>query len=160
MKPSNRIMIFGLAFLVIPFMSLTAFPSHATTYEIKMYNKDPKNKKNRMVFIPRVLKVKPGDTVKFVSSHSGHNSQSIKGMIPDGANKWKSKIGKDFEVTLQIPGVYGYKCTPHYGIGMVGLIVVEGNNWRANLQKAKKARKVGKAKKVFEEIWAEVATYK
>ena len=81
-------------------------------------------------------------------------------MIPDGANKWKSKIGKDFEVTLQIPGVYGYKCTPHYGIGMVGLIVVEGNNWRANLQKAKKARKVGKAKKVFEEIWAEVVTYK
>ena len=159
MKPSHRIIVCSLAFSIISFMSVTALPSHAATYEVKMYNKDPENKKNRMVFIPRVLKVKPGDTVKFISSNPGHNSQSIKGMIPDGATKWKSKIGKDFEVTLQIPGVYGYKCTPHYGIGMVGLVVVEGDNWKSNLEKAKKAKKVGKSKKIFKEIWTEVATF-
>ena len=160
MKSSNVITICSLTLLIISFMSLTSVPSHAMTYEVKMYNKDPKNKKNRMVFIPRVLKIKPGDTVKFISSNPGHNSQSIKGMIPDGAEKWKSKISKEFEVTLQIPGVYGYKCTPHYGIGMVGLVVVEGDNWRSNLEKAKKAKKVGKAKKAFKEIWTEVATFK
>ena len=32
-----------------------------------MYNKDPDNKKKRMVFIPRILKIEPGDTVKFRS---------------------------------------------------------------------------------------------
>ena len=109
-----------------------------------------------MVFIPRVLKIKPGDTVKFVSAQKGHNTQSIKGMIPDGSEKWRSKISKDFELTLKVPGVYGYKCTPHFAIGMVGLIVVEGDNWKSNLSQAKKARKVGKAKKIFKQIWAEL----
>ena len=126
-------MVCSLVFCISSFWLLTVIPSHAATYEVKMYNKDPENKKNRMVFIPRVLKIKPGDTVKFISENAGHNSQNIKGMIPNGAKSWKSKIGKDFELKLQVPGIYGYKCTPHYGIGMVGLIVVEGENWKSNL---------------------------
>ena len=156
MKLHKMILAGSLVFLVSSFWALVATPSHAATYEVKMYNKDPNNKKNRMVFIPRLLKIKPGDTVKFISAQPGHNSQTIKGMIPSGAEKWKSKIGKDYEVKLQIPGVYGYKCTPHYGIGMVGLIVVEGENWKTNLDQAKKAKKIGKAKKVFKEIWTEL----
>ena len=156
MKPQYFCRSIGLAFFVGIFLCLTVTPSDAATYEVKMYNKDPANKKNRMVFIPRILKIQPGDTVKFISANKGHNSQTIKGMIPSGAKKWKSKIGKDFEVIMKTPGVYGYKCTPHYGVGMVGLIVVEGKNWRSNLEQAKKAKKVGKAKKVFKEIWAEL----
>ena len=150
----------GLGVFVSSFLLLTVTPSHAATYEVKMYNKDPANKKKRMVFIPRILKIKPGDTVKFISVNKGHNAQTIKGMIPSGAKKWKSKIGKDFEVTLDKPGVYGYKCTPHYGVGMVGLVVVEGANWEANLEQAKSAKKVGKAKKIFKEIWAELEASK
>ena len=147
----------ALAPLILIFTCVVlASPSYAAMHEVKMYNKDPQNKKNRMVFIPRVLKIKPGDTIKFVSAQKGHNTQSIKGMIPDGSEKWRSKISKDFELTLKVPGVYGYKCTPHFAIGMVGLIVVEGDNWKSNLSQAKKARKVGKAKKIFKQIWAEL----
>ena len=156
MKGYNLFRAVGLLFFLGTFLLLTITPSQAVTHEVKMYNKDPNDKKKRMVFIPRILKIKPGDTVKFISANKGHNSQTIKGMIPSDAKGWKSRIGKDFEVTLQTPGVYGYKCTPHYGVGMVGLIVVEGKNWKSNLERAKKARKVGKAKKVFKEIWAEL----
>ena len=160
MRIQNTIMLCSLLFTVSTFATLVTAASQAATIEVKMYNKDPANKKSRMVFVPRVVKIQPGDTVKFISANAGHNSQSIKGMIPSGAKKWKSKIGKDFSLTLKTPGVYGYKCTPHYGIGMVGLIVVEGENWKANLDQAIKAKKVGKSKKVFKQIWAELGVAK
>ncbi|MGH8538861.1 MAG: plastocyanin/azurin family copper-binding protein, partial [Gammaproteobacteria bacterium] len=45
-------------------------------------------------------------------------------MIPDGAQAWQSKMGEDFSVTLDAPGAYIYKCSPHVSLGMVGAIVV------------------------------------
>ena len=146
----------GLALVIAAVSVISINPSYAEVHEVKMYNKDPNDKKKRMVFVPRVLKINPGDTVKFIASSKGHNSASIKGMLPKGAKKWKSKIGKNFELTLNKVGVYGYKCTPHYGMGMVGLIVVKGDNWDANLESAKGAKKAGKSKKVFKEIWTEL----
>ena len=155
---SMRAVALALVIAALSVMSLN--PSYAEVHEVKMYNKDPNDKKKRMVFVPRVLKINPGDTVKFISASKGHNSASIKGMLPKGAKKWKSKIGKDFEVTLDKVGIYGYKCTPHYGMGMVGVIVVNGDNWDANLESAQGAKKAGKSKKVFKEIWTELAASK
>ena len=128
----------------------------AETYEVMMYTKHPDNPKIKNVFLPHLLKIKPGDTVKFVSVEKGHNTESIKRMIPDGAAKWKSKLSKDFEVTFDQVGYYGYKCTPHYGLGMVGLIVVEGDGLEDGLDAAKSVKQRGKAKKVFAEIWSEL----
>ena len=50
-------------------------------------------------------------------------------------------------------GIYGVKCTPHYGMGMVALIVV---GKPVNLEQAKAVKQTGKAKKVFEGLFAEV----
>jgi len=134
--------------------SALAFDDH-TTHEVQMLNVNPDNPRQRMVFLPRVLRVKPGDTVKFLSSNPGHNTETTKGMVPAGAEGWKSKANQEFEVTLTQPGVYGYNCAPHQAAGMVGLIVVEGEGMLDNLEEAKKARQVGLAKKVWMEIWKE-----
>ena len=127
---------------------------HAT-HEIMMYNKDPDDPKRKMVFAPHLIQINAGDTVKFVSAQKGHYSQSIKKMIPDGAEHWKGKMNKDMEITLTVPGFYGYQCTPHAGNGMVGLIIVEGDGKLSNLDAAKKVKHRGKAKKVFKSIWGE-----
>ena len=139
----------GFALVIVALSVISISSSYAEVHEVKMYNKDPNDKKKRMVFVPRVLKINAGDTVKFISASKGHNSASIKGMLPKGAKKWKSKISKDFELTLTKAGVYGYKCTPHYGMGMVGVIVVKGDGWDANLEAAKGAKKAGKSKKII-----------
>ena len=128
----------------------------AETHEVKMLNKDPDDPKKRNVFIPALIKIKPGDSVRFVSTNKGHNSESIKGMIPEGTEKWKSKISKHFTITFEKPGVYGYKCTPHFLLGMVGLVIVEGEGWDANLEAAKAVKQRGKAKKEFEALWAQL----
>ena len=134
--------------------SLVLAEGHAT-HEIMMYNKDPDDPKRKMVFAPHLIQINAGDTVKFVSAQKGHYSQSIKKMIPDGAEHWKGKMNKDMEITLTVPGFYGYQCTPHAGNGMVGLIIVEGDGKLSNLDAAKKVKHRGKAKKVFKSIWEE-----
>ena len=76
------------------------------------------------MFEPDFVKIAPGDTVTFVSTDKGHNAETIKAMIPESAQGFKSELGKNFSVTLTQNGVYGIRCTPHYGMGMVAMIVV------------------------------------
>lgn len=86
-------------------------------------------------FEPAVVFVKAGDTVKW-SNMAAHDTVSLAGMIPDGAQAWQSKMGEDFSVTLDAPGAYIYKCSPHVSLGMVGAIVV-GEGKPANLAAVK-----------------------
>lgn len=135
----------------------TSSVAHAETHEIKMMNKHPDNKKERNVFVPAVIKIKPGDTVRFVVGSKGHNTETIKDMFPEGGKTWKSDLSKEFELTLDKPGIYGFRCTPHYILGMVGVIIVEGDGWNANLETAKAKKHHGRiAKKRFTAIWEEV----
>jgi pseudoazurin len=74
-------------------------------------------------FDPMVVFIKPGDTVKWTNM-VGHDTASIEGMIPEGAQPWQSKLGEEFNLTLDKEGAYIYKCTPHVSTGMLGAIVV------------------------------------
>ncbi|NRA29495.1 MAG: pseudoazurin [Parvularculaceae bacterium] len=156
LSADRRTFLLGASACVVTASTGVAFAQEGgTTHEVKMLNVNPDNPRQRMVFSPRILRVKPGDSVKFLSSMPGHNSQSSKGMIPAGAEGWKSKANQEFTVTLTQPGVYGYNCAPHQAAGMVGLIVVEGEGMLDNLEEAKKAKQIGLAKKVWGEIWKE-----
>lgn len=137
--------------------ALTALPvaadGHAHT--VQMLNKHPEDSKQRNVFFPRVLSVQAGETVLFEATDRGHNAASIEGMQPDGIEEWDGGMNKDVAITFDKPGVYGYKCTPHAAAGMVGLVVVEGEGKLDNLEAAQGVRQRGRAKKIWEEIWAE-----
>lgn len=133
-----------------------ALAEEPTTHTVEMFTKHPDNKKLRNIFSPRVLRIKAGDTVDFVATEKSHDSVSLEDMIPEGGETWKGKVSKDVSVTLTVPGVYGYKCTPHYSLGMVGLIIVEGEGMMDNVEAARAVKHKGKAKKIFAEIWAEV----
>jgi len=135
---------------------MLAGPSWAATHEVQMLNQHPEDRKRRMVFYPRLLQAQAGDTITFTPVDPAHNSASIDGMIPDGAEAWNGRMNKEISVTLDVPGFYGYKCTPHVALGMVGLIVVEGEGKMANYEAAKAVKHRGRVKRVFEEIWAEV----
>ena len=74
-------------------------------------------------FNPMHLFIKPGDSVQW-KNMTIHDTQSMDGLIPEGAKPWKSNIGQEYEVTLDVEGVYIYKCNPHYPNGMVGAIIV------------------------------------
>ena len=128
-------------------LAVAILPATAADYQVKMLNKGAKG---MMVFEPDLVKVQPGDTVTFVATDAGHDAMSVPGMLPDGAQPFEGKIGKDVTVTFTQPGVYGIKCKPHYVMGMVGVVVVGDPS--SNLEAAKKAKNPGKAGKLFTEL--------
>lgn len=137
--------------LTVAILALAAGAADAADHQVKMLNK---GEKGAMVFEPAFIKAAPGDTVTFVPADKSHNAEAIKDMVPDGAEMFKGKLSEPVTVTVSVEGVYGVKCTPHYGMGMVALIVA-GNP--TNLEKAKAVKHPGKAKKAFEELFAQAA---
>lgn len=130
----------------------------AGEHTVEMLTRSATDPKLSNLFEPRLLVVQPGDTVLFAPTEKGHNSASIKGMIPEGAEAWNGRINQEVAVTFDKPGYYGYKCTPHLALGMVGLVVVEGDGKLDNLEAAKAVKQRGRAKQAFEAIWAEADT--
>ena len=122
----------------------------ATEIQVKMLNKGAKGV---MVFEPDLIIASPGDTISFLSVDKGHNVETIKGMIPEGAGSFKSKMSADFTVTLTAEGIYGVKCMPHYAMGMVALIRVGKGD---NLEAAQAVKQSGKAKEVFTGLFKQV----
>lgn len=112
-----------------------AAPAFAADYEVHMLNKGADG---AMVFEPAFLQVQPGDTVTFVPTDKGHNVETIKDMIPEGAEAFKGKINEIYKVTFEVPGFYGIKCTPHFAMGMVGLVVVGDGQANAGAAQAVK----------------------
>jgi pseudoazurin len=104
--------------------AVAALPSaaQAKEWQVKMLNKGSDGK--LMVFEPAFLAVKPGDTVKFLATDKGHNAESVADMLPAGAKPFKGKINEEIVVRFTQQGLYGYKCLPHVGMGMVGLVQV------------------------------------
>lgn len=93
----------------------------AEDFEVHMMNRSDRG---TMVFEPPSLRVAIGDTVKFVATDKGHNAESIKGMIPEGADAFKGAINEEVTVTFTEEGFYGIKCNPHFGMGMVMVVAV------------------------------------
>jgi pseudoazurin len=126
----------------------------AAEVEVKMLNKGAAGV---MVFEPAYVRVQPGDSVKFIAGDKGHNAETIDGMLPEGAAPIAGKLGEDASVTFDKPGVYGVRCKPHYGMGMVAMVVV---GTPANLDQAKAVSHPGKAKATFAALFDKLATAK
>jgi len=109
-------------------------------YEVQMLNQ---GSEGYMVFEPAVIKIQKGDSVTFKATDAAHNSASIDGMIPAGAKVWNSKLSQDITVTFNVEGIYGYQCTPHAMMAMIGLIQVGDN--KDNLESVKAAAQKFKA---------------
>lgn len=129
-------------------LALAAAGAHAAEVEIKMLNKGAAG---AMVFEPALVKIAPGDTVKFVPTDKSHNAESIPEMLPAGAEPFTGKMNEPVEITFKEKGVYGIKCKPHYAMGMVALVVV---GEPTNLDTAAATKHPGKAKQVFADLIA------
>ena len=101
----------------------------AESHEVQMLNT---GSDGVMVFETAVLSINSGDTVTFKATNPGHNSESMEGMMPEGAEGWQGGMGQDVTVTFDQDGVYVYQCTPHLMMAMVGVIKVgSGSNLEA-----------------------------
>lgn len=116
--------------------------AYGKTVQVEMLNKDSAGRK--MVYSQDVTHVDVGDTVTWMPTDKGHNVEIV--AAPDGFDiPKKSKNGKEVSIDFTVPGIYYYWCTPHKGMGMIGLVVV-GND-TSNKDAIAKAKAMGKSKK-------------
>ncbi len=119
----------------------------AANETIEMLNKQGNES---MVFSKKIVRVSVGDTVFWKATDPGHNVEFIKGGVPEGVDKFKTKFNKDAEYTFEIPGIYAYWCTPHKSMGMIGFVVVGDD--KSNLDAIKKIKFFSKSKKLAPEL--------
>lgn len=131
-----------------------AIPAVAEDVTLEMWNKDPNDKKRKMVFSEEIVTIETGQSITWLATDKGHNVQMIAG--PKGVDlPKKSKISQDVTLSFDDPGVYVYICTPHATMGMIGLVVV-GELTQEGVDAIKKAKVRGKSKKKFKKLLKEL----
>jgi pseudoazurin len=128
-----------------------AMPAWAANVDVQLLNKGAAG---LMVFEPDLVKINVGDTVTFKPTDKGHDVQSMDGLIPAGATPFKGNTSQPLTETFTVPGVYAVKCTPHYGLGMVAVVVV-GNDL-SNLPTIKASRNPKLPQARFDAIFAQL----
>ena len=139
---------FYLIFMIVCFfggMVLSAKAEEKEPLIIEMLNKRGKEK---MLYGQDVVKIDVGQTITWTPDSKGHNVQFVS--VPEGVEKVKSKLSKEFSYTFEQEGVYLYICTPHASMGMIGVVVV--GNSDINLDEVLDYKFRGKSKKKFKKI--------
>jgi pseudoazurin len=139
------------AALALAGLAMAPSAAQAREWQVKMLNKGSNGA--AMQFEPAYIAIKPGDTVRFIPTDKGHNAESVAGMFPAGAAPFKGRINQEIVVPFSKPGLYGYKCLPHTGMGMVGLVQVGAASNKPQVV-AETARLPGLGKKVMTDLLA------
>ena len=133
--------------LFITLLCILPLNVFAADQTIEMLNKQGKDS---MVYSQKIVRVNVGDTVFWKSTDKGHNVEFIRGGVPEGVDKFKTKYNVDVEYKFTIPGVYAYWCTPHKNMGMIGFVVVGDD--KSNIESIKKIRYSSKSKKMAPDL--------
>jgi pseudoazurin len=141
------------SFAVAALLALAASPALAANFEVQMLNKGAAG---AFVFEPALTRVAVGDTVTFVPTDKGHNAQTVDGLLPAGAEPFKGAISQPVAVTFTVPGAYEIKCAPHYGLGMVAVVVVGDSP--SNLDALKAATQPPKVAERLKAVFEQLAT--
>ena len=128
---------------------LMSTPAFSADMKIEMLNKDAEG--NRQVYSEEVARIDVGDTITWVPTNKGHNIEMV--ASPNNM-KLRSKNNKEVQITFEEPGIYYYWCTPHKGMGMIGLVVVGGDT--SNKDQIAKAKAIGKSKKKLKKLLDEL----
>ena len=106
--------------LVLTFLLLLPSVLAAKEHQVKLLTANSSGQ--TMIMQPEFLKITIGDSVRFIPSDASHNAQSI--VVPNGAVAFNTPIGKAAVVEFKQEGAFLYKCTPHFALGMIGVIQV------------------------------------
>ena len=126
-------------------MVLSAKAEEKEPLVIEMLNKRGKDK---MLYGQDVARIEVGQTITWTPDSKGHNVQFVS--VPEGVEKVKSKLSKEFSYTFEQEGVYLYVCTPHASMGMIGMVIVGESD--VNLDEVLDYKFRGKSKKKFKKI--------
>jgi plastocyanin len=98
--------------LIVLFACSAVLQGRATVYTVTVTD---------FQFLPATLSVSPGDTIKWEWKYGSHSTTSTR--IPGDAATWDALLNSgstSFMYAAVAPGIYGYKCTRHEAMDMIG----------------------------------------
>ncbi|MBD2316815.1 plastocyanin [Pseudanabaena sp. FACHB-1050] len=105
---------------VVGSLFITASPASADTVTVKMGSDG-----GQLVFDPKVVTIKVGDTVKWVNNKAFPHNIVFDGHEELSHKKLAQKPKAELESTFNEAGEFAYYCSPHRGAGMAGKVVVQ-----------------------------------
>ena len=141
---------FYLIFMLVCFMGGMVLSAKAEEKERLIIERLNKRDKEKMLYSQDVARVEVGQTIIWTPNSKGHNVQFVS--VPEGVEKVKSKLSKEFSYTFEQEGASLYVCTPHASMGMIGVVIVGNTPSDINLDEVKKYKFRGKSKKKFKKI--------
>ena len=113
------LVIASFLFIVGSFF-MSASPASADTVTVKMGSDG-----GQLVFAPKVVTIKVGDTVKWVNNKAFPHNVVFDGHAELSHKKLAQKPKAELESTFNEAGEFSYYCSPHRGAGMQGKVIVE-----------------------------------
>jgi plastocyanin len=74
-------------------------------------------------FLPDIIHANVGDVIAF-RNMATQRVQDVPGMWPDGAPPMSSDMGADYDYVVEREGLYVFKCPPHWGARMGGILAI------------------------------------
>ena len=105
---------------VIGSLFITASPASADTVTVKMGSDG-----GQLVFEPKVVTIKVGDTVRWVNNKAFPHNVVFDGHEELSHKKLAQKPKAELESTFNEAGEFSYYCSPHRGAGMAGKVIVQ-----------------------------------
>lgn len=105
---------------VVGSLFMTASPAAADTVTVKMGSDG-----GQLVFDPKVVTIKAGDTVKWVNNKAFPHNIVFDGHDELSHKKLAQKPKAELESTFNEAGEFSYYCSPHRGAGMQGKVIVQ-----------------------------------
>jgi pseudoazurin len=138
--------------LVVAF-AFVMISNHAKEDDMSIDMLNKRDDGAKMAYSVDVAEINSGDTITWLPTSKGHNVHFIAG--PEG---WdlpkKSKNNKEVSITFDTPGMYLYQCTPHASMGMIALVIVDGDT--SNKDAIAKTKIRGKSKKLLKKLLADL----
>jgi len=110
----------GMKRLILTLLLLLPSLLAAKEHQVKLLTVNTNGQ--TMIMEPDFLNISLGDTVRFIPSDPTHNAESV--VVPNGATAFNTPMGQSTLVEFKKEGAFLYKCTPHFALGMIGLIQV------------------------------------
>ena len=141
---SFRVTLMFLCLLLIPAL-------HAQEQTVEMLNE---RDGQMMVFSKELVFLEVGESLLWRATDKTHSVMFLTDGIPHGVETFRSPFNVDGRFLFKTPGVYVYKCLAHYGMGMIGVVVVGRDTH--NLDKVKKLKLLPAPQRKLRNIIAQI----
>lgn len=127
-SPFFKSPLFPIAFLLVcliaALLTLSARAEEPAATVRQVIDLNAQTPADAFRFEPKIVRIKEGQTIRFLGSTGRHTVSSIRGMMPRGGRPFEIRGKPQMDLAFDVKGLYGIRCRVHGRHGMVMVVIV------------------------------------